>query len=181
MMQGSSYRERELELIRLKLVMRLRIKKGDEVLEIGSGKGGTSLLIAAATHAKVTGVEPDKEFLRISRKWAKDLGINAAFKPMPFDGTISLKDKYDFVILSAVLHHTEERTGLRIVSEAVRLTKKGGCIGILEHRKVSKSRVHKSQWSVAKLRKSLGKSSAKVISTESAGKNSFIIVAKVME
>jgi len=79
----------------------LDLKKGQKVLEIGSGSGYVLALINNITKEKVFGIELNKEVAKRSIKVLKELGVDA--KVVISDGKKGMKTQapFDRIIISA--------------------------------------------------------------------------------
>lgn len=58
------------------LVERLHINENSNVLDLGSGIGGTSRYIASRYHCKVTGLDLSEEFVSTARELTRILGLD---------------------------------------------------------------------------------------------------------
>lgn len=99
--------------------------EGKKVLEVGSGWGEICVEVAKCG-AVVTGVEPDKELLKISKLLGKVEEVDVNFvegcgENLPFDSNC-----FDLLICHAVLEHVTDVS--KTISELVRVAKHGGII-----------------------------------------------------
>jgi|688.fasta_scaffold284674_1 predicted RNA methylase len=79
--------------------IRSRVKRGDVVLELGSGSGILSLFAAQAGAAKVFAIEADRYQVEQLRLNAKDNGFEDVIIPIHGDArTISVAEKPDVLI-----------------------------------------------------------------------------------
>jgi SAM-dependent methyltransferase len=94
-----------------------RIRPGERVLDIGCGKGELAHDIAVRSEARVTGMDFDKDYLDFAREHFQHPGLEF----VEADAEAGLPSgPWDVVILSNVLEHIDDRTGLlrRIADEA---------------------------------------------------------------
>ncbi|HEX6700637.1 MAG TPA: methyltransferase domain-containing protein [Gaiellaceae bacterium] len=96
------------------------IRAGDRVLDVGCGTGGYSIAIAAATSARVTGVDESERFIaRAREKPGAATFVVGDAERLPFDAA-----SFDRVLLSLVLHQLERPEAA--LSEAFRVLGDGG-------------------------------------------------------
>lgn len=111
--------------IRLKRLNRFVNVKDKKLLDVGSGIG--DFIIAASKYRVITfGVEPNKKLVQLSRKWAKNEGLNVKIRQgtgerLPFDAEV-----FDVVTCNSVLEHSKNPK--KVLYEMSRVLKKGGVI-----------------------------------------------------
>jgi SAM-dependent methyltransferase len=94
-----------------------RIRPGEHVLDVGCGKGELAYDIAVRGEASVTGIDVDGDYLR----FARDRFQHPRLEFVEGDAEAGLPSgPWDVVVLSNVLEHIDDRTGLlrRIAEEA---------------------------------------------------------------
>ena len=110
------------------------IKPGDKILELCTGTGTNAVNIAKWDKSVVVkGVEISKDMLIIAKSKARKESLsNTKFFQM--DATnMKFKDKcFDKILLSLVLHETEEEFAGKMITEAIRVLKDDGEIIITE-------------------------------------------------
>ncbi len=96
------------------LVPRLSIEKTTRMLDVGSGAGGPAIYIADRTGCKVCGIEINEVGVEVSRKLAKNSGLEKKTEfhlgdamEMPF-----AKNSFDLAISLNVLNVFEDKTEL---------------------------------------------------------------------
>ncbi len=107
-------------------VGRLALKRGESVLDVGSGVGGPARYIATTTGAKVTGLDLTPEFVATAQELSKRTGLDGevAFQQgdalaMPFDAA-----KFDAALCLYVAMNIEAKA--KLASEIARVLKPGG-------------------------------------------------------
>ena len=107
---------------------------GDKILDLCTGTGTNAVNIAKRDKSvMVKGVDISKDMLIIAKSKAKKENLsNTKFFQM--DATnMKFKDKcFDKILLSLVLHETEEELAARMITEAIRVLKDDGEIIITE-------------------------------------------------
>lgn len=90
------------------------IKRNQKVLDIGSGTGITSKVVAESFKVAVTGCD------------VKDYLIyDMPFYPIPKTGKLPFhKKEFDLAMLNDVLHHVDKQYQVQIIKEALRVAKK---------------------------------------------------------
>lgn len=110
------------------------IKSGEIILDLCTGTGTNAVNIAKkCSGIKVVGVDLSKDMLTIARsKVKKDKLNNVKFYKM--DATdMRFKDKcFDKILLSLVLHETDEELAAKMINEAIRVLKDDGEIIVTE-------------------------------------------------
>ena len=110
------------------------IKPGDKILELCTGTGTNAVNIAKWDKSVVVkGVDISKDMLIIAKSKARKESLsNTKFFQM--DATnMKFKDKcFDKILLSLVLHETEEEFAGKMITEAIRVLKDDGEIIITE-------------------------------------------------
>lgn len=108
------------------LIPRLGIEKTTRVLDVGSGAGGPAIYIADKTGAKICGVEINEVGVDVSRKLAKNSGLEEKTEfylddamEMPF-----MENSFDLAISLNVMNVFEDKTGL--FKEVLRVLKPSG-------------------------------------------------------
>ena len=111
----------------------LRLKKGDRVLEIGSGPGYVSLVLAERVGATgaVYAVDLSAEALAHLARLQKQRSISNIQRFTADAATLELKSVHvDSALISMVLHHAEDPTG--ILRNVARLLRPGGLVVVAE-------------------------------------------------
>ena len=106
----------------------------DKVLDICTGTAATAIKIAKAKPGtKIIGIDLSKEMLRVAGKKLQSVGLRN-MKVYCMDATdMKFKDKgFDKVLISLVLHESEEILAEQIIQEAKRVLKDEGEIIITE-------------------------------------------------
>lgn len=110
------------------------IKSGEIILDLCTGTGTNAVNIAKkCSGIKVVGVDLSKDMLTIARsKVKKDKLNNVKFYKM--DATdMRFKDKcFDKILLSLVLHETDEELAAKMINEAIRVLRDDGEIIVTE-------------------------------------------------
>ncbi|MCP8312364.1 MAG: methyltransferase domain-containing protein [Candidatus Methylarchaceae archaeon HK02M1] len=108
------------------------IDKGKYVLDVGCGIGTTACYLAKRYGCRVVGVDISEKMIDWSNERAKREGVENRVKfrvadaqNLPFEDTI-----FDAVICESVIAFIKEKQ--KSVSEYVRVTKKGGYVGLNE-------------------------------------------------
>jgi len=84
----------------LPLLMRAAIRSGDRVLDLGSGPGDGSAVLAE-TGATITGVDFSRQMVEVARRRHPKIGFHEAnAEALPFDAT-----SFDAVVANCVVHH----------------------------------------------------------------------------
>lgn len=110
----------------IQLVERLHIDENSNVLDLGSGIGGTSRFIASRYHCKVTGLDLSEEFISTARELTRILGLDqyVTFRKgdatrMPFENR-----EFDFVVSQHAQMNIENKK--KLVSEIYRVLEPEG-------------------------------------------------------
>lgn len=116
----------------LKLIQDLKIKPGQNILDIGCGTGrltfyAGSLLSPSGT---ITGIDPSEERITIAKKHAaKKPGINIFFKTGDANHLGQFRtDSFDVIYLNIVFHWVEDKADA--LTQIYRILKPGGTLGI---------------------------------------------------
>jgi len=112
------------------LLGQLGIGKGTQVLDIGSGIGGTARYIVARHGAHVTGLDLTPEFVDIARRLTELVGLDAEFRvgsalEMPFDA-----DQFDLATLIHVGMNLPDKR--KLFAEAARVLRPGGTFAVYD-------------------------------------------------
>lgn len=108
------------------------ISSAHSVLDVGAGTGALSRAVAAARPGvRVTGIEPDRDALRIAFDGARESALRVPVRgigqQLPFvDGT------FDRAISRLVFHHLGEQGSREVLHEIHRVLRPGGRLGILD-------------------------------------------------
>ena len=115
-----------------KLLGSCHIDKSSKILDIGCGKGTTSILLAQKYGCTVVGLDLDEDLLSQATKLVKRRGLEqkVSFRVgdalnMPFPD-----NEFDRAFGQAVLILVGDKK--KAIQEALRVTKPGGCVGWLE-------------------------------------------------
>lgn len=107
------------------------IENGSKIIDLGCGKGSSSMLLAGTYGCHVVGVDIDEKLLSTAREAAKKYKLNtmtefryADIENLPFGDNI-----FDGAISQAVLVFTDKDRTLR---EVARVVKPGGFVGAVE-------------------------------------------------
>jgi cyclopropane fatty-acyl-phospholipid synthase-like methyltransferase len=102
--------------------------KGKRVLELGSGAGGGSLVLAGKHGASVVGLELESPLVELSRQLAEEAGLSSQVEyrcvepgPLPVDDA-----SFDVLYSSGVILHFEDR--LALFRDVLRVLKPGGML-----------------------------------------------------
>lgn len=101
---------------------------GKRVLELGSGAGGGSLILAGKHGASVVGLELESALVELSRQHAADAGLteSAEFRCVEL-GPLPVEDEsFDVLYTSGVILHIEDR--LALFRDILRVLKPGGML-----------------------------------------------------
>ena len=121
------------EAFKRELVGQCRLQSEMRVLDVGSGTGTLTLLIAAARpHIRVTGVNGDPDVLRIAREKAGGAGVAVELveglaTALPFADA-----SFDRVTTSLVLHHLTRDHKALALREMHRVLRAGGELHIAD-------------------------------------------------
>lgn len=114
------------------LVGQLVLRPGMEVLDIGSGLGGTARQVARATGAQVTGLDLTEEYVAAARTLSAMVGLAEATRfetgsalAMPFGDA-----RFDAALLLHVGMNIPDKA--RLFAEARRVLKRGGEFAVYE-------------------------------------------------
>ena len=112
------------------LLRQLRLAPGAEILDIGSGIGGTARHLAANYDVNVTGVDLTPEFVETARRLTELVGLDARFEigsalDLPFDA-----DRFDAATLIHVGMNLPDKA--RLFQEARRVLKPGGVFAVYD-------------------------------------------------
>jgi ubiquinone/menaquinone biosynthesis C-methylase UbiE len=107
------------------------IRNGSKIIDLGCGKGSSSILLAGKYGCHVVGVDIDESLLSAARKSAEKNNLKemtefryADIENLPFGD-----DVFDGAVSQAVLIFTDKDRTLR---EAARVVKQGGFVGAIE-------------------------------------------------
>ena len=110
------------------------IVSGDKVLDLCTGTGTNAVNIAKRDNSvSIKGVDISKDMLVIAKSKAKKEKLNN-IKFYEMDATnMRFKDKcFDKILLSLVLHETDEDLAAKMIKEAIRVLKDDGIIIVTE-------------------------------------------------
>jgi SAM-dependent methyltransferase len=102
--------------------------QGKTVLELGSGAGGGTLVLAGKYGAQVVGLELEASFVDFSDRLADEAGLSSQLEFRCVEpGPLPVEDEsFDFLYTSGVVCHIEDRLGL--FEDALRVLKPGGML-----------------------------------------------------
>lgn len=110
------------------------IRPGDKVLDLCTGTGTNAVNIAKRDNSVILkGIDISKDMLNIAKSKAKKEKLNN-IKFYKMDATnMQFKDKcFDKILLSLVLHETDEALAAKMIKEAIRVLKDDGEIIVTE-------------------------------------------------
>jgi 2-polyprenyl-6-hydroxyphenyl methylase/3-demethylubiquinone-9 3-methyltransferase len=102
---------------------------GLEILDVGCG-GGILAEDLARAGARVTGVDPSRETLRVARAHAESVGLDIRYRA-GFAERLAERSRYDAVFAVDVLEHVDDLDAA--LDAALRALKPGGWFGFLTH------------------------------------------------
>lgn len=107
------------------------IEKGSKIIDLGCGKGSSSMFLARRYGCHVVGVDIDERLLSTAREAAKkgDLSEMTEFRRADIENLPFEDDTFDGAISQAVLVFTDKDRALR---EVARVVKPGGFVGAVE-------------------------------------------------
>jgi ubiquinone/menaquinone biosynthesis C-methylase UbiE len=117
-------REREF---RRRLIEQADLRRGDRVLDLGSGTGTLAVMAAqAAPKIDVTGLDADEEMIDRAGRKAEAAGVEASFDH-GLSGDLPYRAKsFDRVLSSLFFHHLSPETKRETLGEVARVLKRGG-------------------------------------------------------
>ena len=110
------------------------VNEKDKVLDLCTGTATNAIAIAKHyPNVKIAGVDLSEDMLKIAKIKADDAEVNNV-KLYRMDATaLEIKDEtFDKVLLSLVLHETEEELAANIIKEAIRVMKSNGELIVTE-------------------------------------------------
>ncbi len=101
---------------------------GKRVLELGSGAGGGTLVLAGKHGAQVVGLELEQPLVELSRQHAREAGLSEQVEFRCVEpGPLPVEDaSFDVLYTSGVVCHIEDRHAL--FSDVMRILKPGGML-----------------------------------------------------
>jgi ubiquinone/menaquinone biosynthesis C-methylase UbiE len=114
------------------LIAKLGIRRGSQVLDVGSGIGGPARTVASITGARVMGIDLTPEFVAIARKLSERTGLSdsVTFETASALGMPFADDTFDAAITLHVAMNIADRAGL--YREVARVCKPGALFGIYD-------------------------------------------------
>ena len=104
---------------------------GKKVLDIGCGSGSQTLFFCAY-NCDVTAIDVEKQSVETTKKTLKDSNYQAKVYQMNAEKLAFPDESFDIVYINCILMHVDKKA---VISEAERVTKKGGLIIIKEVKK----------------------------------------------
>src|SRR6056297_872637 len=114
------------------VINNLHLSREAEILDVGTGMGYLSIILALNGFKVLTGEPEDDDSIHAKRPWkdnARKLKLDhlITFKPfnadsMPFEG-----QSFDAVFFMGVLHHIEEKNRYLVLQESYRVSKNYVC------------------------------------------------------
>ena len=109
---------------RSRLVRHVDPRRGETILDVGSGTGSLAIALTAAEPACIVrGIDPDRAAVAIARRKAERAGSPATFEARRFGKRPSEGGRVDKIVCSLVLHQVslaEKRRLLRAMSDWLR-------------------------------------------------------------
>lgn len=111
----------------------MAIPQGGQVLDVGCGYGGLSLLLAGKRpDLRITGVDPELGMLESAAQSAAQLGLkNLTFAQGDGRQLASSDDRFDLVVCQTVLTHVADPPA--VIAEMARVLKPGGVLMAAEY------------------------------------------------
>ncbi len=116
-----------------KVIKKAPFKKGDSILDLGSGSGHFACLISQKANPKrYVGMDISKEMLKRARKRCKNVK-NIEFLQGRIQEILPFDSEFDKVFISFVLHGFVQKERLKIIRNAYKSLKPGGKFLILDY------------------------------------------------
>jgi len=118
----------------------LNLSPGAAVLDVGTGAGKSAIFLAGKGFDVTTG-EPETDTTHYANlDWANNaeqMGVREHISFLPFDASQMPfgAASFDAVFFFGVLHHIEENLRSAVMTESLRVVKKGGAVVLFEPRK----------------------------------------------
>lgn len=116
------------------VIGRMKIRQGDEILDLGSGTGRNICLMidALGPTAGVVGVDISQEMLRQARRRCRR-HPQATFVRARIELPLDFREEFDKACLFFVLHGFEDDDKERIIANAQKALKPGGTLWVLDY------------------------------------------------
>lgn len=112
----------------LRCIENMGVEKNSSLLDIGCGPGSSTAIIREyAPDLKLTGIDYEEKFI----SYAKSRKLDIDFQKKNIENTWFANNEFDFVFSRFVFQHLKHSH--LAMSEMLRITKKGGSIGIYEN------------------------------------------------
>jgi SAM-dependent methyltransferase len=109
------------------------VAPGQTVLDVGCGTGNLSLaVLAAQPTARVTGLDPDGDALRVAARKARRRGVDLRLVQGFADRLPAEDGSVDRVVSALALHHVDEAERAAFAREARRVLRPGGTVTIVD-------------------------------------------------
>lgn len=117
-----------------RLVECIDAKRGETILDVGSGTGSLAMaVLAAAPGCFVRGIDPDAEAVAIARNKAERAGSAATFEVGEFGLRPSVPDRIDKIVCSLVLHQVPIGEKRRLIEAMFHQLRIGGQLFIADY------------------------------------------------